>query len=90
MGKLFSRLKKLAEKNGEVIVTNESGDDAFVLMSLDRYEVLDKEMDCCQDECIESDFDFKAPLENVDFPATNFIAEEDKNKNDQEMIDDKE
>lgn len=54
--KLFKRLKKLAEKRGEVILVNESGDDALVVMSLDRYEDLTDDID--SDFVPNMDFDF--------------------------------
>ena len=63
MGELFSRLKRLANKKGEVIITGEKDGDAFVIMSLDRYEDLTDEMDFCPEDCdcADDDFDFSLP-----------------------------
>jgi hypothetical protein len=36
--KLFDRIKKLAKNDGKVVVIDESGEDAFVIQSLDDYE----------------------------------------------------
>tara|TARA_B100000315_G_C14422745_1_gene516346 strand:+ start:327 stop:788 length:462 start_codon:yes stop_codon:yes gene_type:complete len=91
MSKLFSRIKKLAEKNGEVVIINEKGDDAFVVMSLDRYEVLTDNIDFCPEGSMAgNDLDCEPSLEDIDFSPESFVSEENNNKSKQEAIDDKE
>lgn len=36
--KLFNRIKKIAKNDGKIVVIDESGEDAFVIQSLDDYE----------------------------------------------------
>ena len=89
MNELFSRIKKLAEKNGEVVIINEKGDDAFVVMSLDRYEVLTENMDFCPEDYTNDDFNCEFPSEDIDFSPENFVFEENKDNDEQKTIDDK-
>ena len=88
MGELFSRLKKLANKRGEVIIMNERGDDAFVVMSLERYEDLVEDMDICSEDCDYTNDDFN--ISNIDFSPPSDIAvkieEKDKEEDERELM----
>ncbi|MBU1180425.1 hypothetical protein KJ885_05785 [Patescibacteria group bacterium] len=88
MGELFSRLKKLANRRGEVIVMNEKGDDALVVMSLERYEDLVEDMDFCSEDCDCMDDDFDTP--DIDFSSppsvVDKIEEKDKEEDEKELM----